>query len=41
MLIVWQYLDNKAAAVEPLKDDNSMQSNIEHSDEDIYELKPV
>jgi len=41
MLIAWQYLDKKAAAVEALKDYSSMQYIIEHSDEDIYKLKPV
>jgi hypothetical protein len=39
MLIAWQYLDKKAAAVEALKDYNSMQYIIEHSDEDIYEVE--
>ena len=39
MLIAWQYLDKKAAAVEALKDYSSMQYIIEHSDEDIYEVE--
>ena len=39
MLIAWQYLDKKAAAVEALKDYSSMQYIIEHSDEDIYEIE--
>lgn len=39
MLIAWQYLDKKAAAVEALKDYSSMQYIIDHSDEDIYEVE--
>ena len=39
VLIAWQYLDKKAAAVEALKDYSSMQYIIEHSDEDIYEIE--
>ncbi len=38
MLIAWQYLDKKAAAVEALKDYSSMKYIIEHTDEDIATL---
>lgn len=36
MLIAWQYLDKKAAAVDALKDYDSMKYIIDHTNEDIY-----
>jgi hypothetical protein len=39
MLIAWQYLDKKAAAVDALKDYGSMKYIIEHTNEDIYAVE--
>ncbi|HRR77730.1 MAG TPA: hypothetical protein P5191_13115, partial [Ruminococcus sp.] len=39
MSIIWQYLDKRSAAVNALKDYTSMKYIIEHTDEDIANIR--